>query len=64
MQRERVKAQDALKNIHSIEELIRDANKKADDMAIVINGAGNSVDNARKVAQNAQVIIKEILYYA
>lgn len=57
MQRERIKAQDALKNIHSIEELIRNVNKKAEDMATVINGAGNSVDNARKVAQNAQVII-------
>ncbi|XP_067209558.1 laminin subunit gamma-1 isoform X2 [Linepithema humile] len=54
VQRERVKAQDALKNIHSIEELIRNANQKAEDMTIVINGAGNSVDNARKVAQNAQ----------
>jgi hypothetical protein len=57
VQRERVKAQDALKNIHSIEELIHNVNKKAEDMEIVINGAGNSVDNARKVAQNAQVII-------
>lgn len=55
MQRERVKAQSALKDIQKIEELINNANTQAKKTESVLNGSEGNAKSAREIAQNAQV---------
>lgn len=55
VQRERVKAQDALKDIENIKELIEIANTQAAEVERVLNGSEDNAKNAREIAQNAQV---------
>lgn len=55
VQRERVKAQEALKDIDSIEELINSANMQARETERVLNGSEDNAKSAREIAQNAQV---------
>lgn len=57
MQRERIKAQEALKDIESIEELINNASIQAREAERVLNGSEGNAKNAREIAQNAQVKI-------
>lgn len=55
VQRERVKAQDALKDIESIKELISNVSLQAREAERVLNGSEDNAKNAREIAQNAQV---------
>lgn len=55
MQRERVKAQDALRNIQSIKELIDNASAQARKAEGALNGSEDNAKHAREIAQNAQV---------
>lgn len=55
VQRERVKAQDALKDIQNIKELINMANTQAGEVERALNGSEDNAKNAREIAQNAQV---------
>lgn len=55
VQRERVKAQNALKDIQSIKELIDMANAQAEEVERALNGSEENAKNAREIAQNAQV---------
>jgi hypothetical protein len=55
VQRERIKAQEALKDIESIEELINNASMQAREAERVLNGSEGNAKNAREIAQNAQV---------
>lgn len=55
VQRERIKAQDALQDIDNIEKLIDTASMKAKEVARVLNGSEGNAKSAREIAQNAQV---------
>jgi len=55
VQRERIKAQSALKDIQKIEELINNANMQAIETERVLNGSEGNAKSAREIAQNAQV---------
>lgn len=55
MQRERIKAQSALKDIQKIEELINNASTQARETERVLNGSEGNAKSAREIAQNAQV---------
>lgn len=63
VQRERVKAQSALKNIQKIEELINSANAQARETERVLNGSEGNAKNAREIAQNAQVRLSKLNFY-
>lgn len=54
VQRERIKAQDALKDIQNIEELINNASIQAREAEEVLNGSEDNAKKAREIAQNAQ----------
>ncbi|KAG7211484.1 hypothetical protein KM043_010758 [Ampulex compressa] len=54
VQRERVKAQEALQDIKLIEAFINNATEEAAAAEIVLNGSEENAKNARKLAQNAQ----------
>ncbi|XP_011142346.1 laminin subunit gamma-1 [Harpegnathos saltator] len=54
VQRERVKAQDALKDIQSIKELIDIATTQTREVERALNGSEDNAKNAREIAQNAQ----------
>jgi len=55
VQRERIKAQSALKDIQKIEELINNADMQARETEKVLNGSESNAKSAREIAQNAQV---------
>lgn len=55
MQRERVKAQNALMDIQNIKELIDLANSQSEKVETALNGSEDDAKNAREIAQNAQV---------
>lgn len=63
MQRERIKAQSALKDIEKIEELINNANMQARETERVLNGSEGNAKSAREIAQNAQVRLSKLLVY-
>lgn len=54
MQRERVKAQNALLDIQIIEELIDNVSVQAKEAERVLNGSEGNAKSAREIAQNAQ----------
>lgn len=55
VERERVKAQDALKDIKNIESLIMDAKEKASQAEKILDGSEYKAESARQIAQDAQV---------
>jgi len=63
VQRERIKAQDALQDIDDIEKLIDTASMQAKEVERVLNGSEGNAKSAREIAQNAQA--REIIqtYY-
>lgn len=61
MQRERVKAQSALKDIQKIEDLINNANTLARETERVLNGSEGNAKSAREIAQNAQVSLFKLI---
>lgn len=54
VQRERIKAQDALQDIDDIEKLIESASMQAKEVERVLNGSEGNAKSAREIAQNAQ----------
>lgn len=62
MQRERVKAQSALKDIQKIEELINNASIQARETERVLNGSEGNAKSAREIAQNAQVRLLKLIF--
>lgn len=55
VQRERIKAQDALKDIKEIEALVNNAVEQARQAEDVLSGSEDNAKYAREIAQNAQV---------
>lgn len=55
VEKERVKAQDALKDIKNIESLIMDAKEKASQAEKILDGSEYKAESAREIAQDAQV---------
>lgn len=55
VQREWIKAQDALKNIENIEKLIMNVGNQAVEAENVLNGSEENATYAYETAQNAQV---------
>ena len=55
VQRERIKAQDALKDIKDIEALISNAISQAVEAKKILTGSEDNAKYAREIAQNAQV---------
>lgn len=62
MQRERIKAQSALKDIQKIEELINNASIQARETERVLNGSEGNAKSAREIAQNAQVRLLKLIF--
>lgn len=62
VERERIKAQNALKDIKNIEELIINATNQALQAEKKLNGSENNAEYARKIAQDSQVGIINIIY--
>lgn len=61
VQKERIKAQDALKDIQEIEALVRNAVIKVNETQTALLDAETNAKNAREIAQHAQVI-NEMIY--
>ena len=59
VEKERVKAQDALKDIKNIESLIMDAKEKASQAEKILNGSEYKAESAREIAQDAQTHAEE-----
>lgn len=62
VERERIKAQNALKDIKNIEELIINATNQALQAEKKLNGSENNAEYARKIAQDSQVSIINVIY--